>query len=270
MLNRIVTFETSPGVRKFLKFGTSNYKHVAVPGTRDPLPWDVFLTMEEVYQMLEPGEKVAFVIRHSERYQQEVSEDLTPDGRRYALEIGGPQLAGGIAGPDDIALYSSEKQRCIDTATLIGQGSGRTLPAPTTIEYISHCPYKITEPSAGWEDYSLFAYDLPSIHGGVFRDKATTTAQILEVVQSRMTKTINLFVTHDQLLEIFVVDMCQKQIALRFWPGAVNDGVSEKRWITYMAGLAIIEHLDGSYEWCPVRTLSRGYQREYDEKVYPD
>ena len=268
MPNRIVTFETSPGVRKFIKFGTGNYKHVVVPGTRDPLPLNVFLTMREVYQMLEPGEKIAFIIRHSER---DSNGNLTQDGITWAREVGGGMLSGGLADENDMALYSSRVERCVRTATLIAEGSGRSdIPAPTTLELISSCPYEETPPSSDWYDYSYFAYDLEPQQGAVFYPKSTITPQIFDLVTSNMTKTLNLFVTHDQLLEIFVVDKCDKQISLRFWPSAVNDAVSEKRWITYMAGLAIIEHLDGTYEWCPVRTLSRGYQREYDERVYPD
>ena len=223
--------------------------------------------MREVYRSLNAGEKIAFIIRHSERDDY---GNLTQDGITWAREVGGGMLAGGLAGSDDIALYSSNKQRCIDTANLIAEGSGRTnLAQPEILSTISSCPYGETPSGSGWEDYSLFAYDEPVIHEGYLHDKTEHTEEVFNLVTSHMSKILNFFVTHDQLLEIFVPTMTEKQISLRFWDGAVNDGIQEKRWITYMAGLAIIKKIDGSYEWCPVRTLSRGYQRDYHEKVYP-
>lgn len=241
------------------------------PPTPTPFPWNSFTDIGTIYQSLGQNDQVAFIIRHSERSDDEDPEThekmLTEAGIQYAIDTG-EKLINGIAGSSDIALYSSNKLRCIDTASYIAQGSGRS-GTPTPIEYISSCPYEEQAPSEGWEDYSLFAYDLPSIHGGVFYAKSTITPQILDLVKGNMTKKLNIFVTHDQLLEIFVTDMCNKEISLRFWDGAINDGVNEKRWITYLAGLAIILRGNGSYEWCPVKSLDRGFQRSYDWRYIP-
>ena len=234
---------------------------------REQLPWNSFTDIGDVYDSLLPGEKVAFVIRHSER-EESGDRNLTQAGIQYARDTGA-KLAAGIAGTTDVALYSSPVQRCVDTATYIGEGSGRTLQSPTILSGLEGCPYEDTKPSEGWEDYSLFAYDLSSIHGGTFHAKTTITPQILSLVQNNMTNALNIFVTHDQLLEIFVVDMCNQEISLKFWSGAVNDGINEERWITYLAGLAIIRHTDGTYEWGPVKSLSRGYQTSYNNIYVP-
>jgi hypothetical protein len=244
----------------------------AVIGVNEPtppppptqFPWNTFTDIGTIYQSLGQNDQVAFVIRHTERNEQ---GEVTEAGIEYALHAGS-KLSNGIASQTDIALYSSNKQRCITTAEKIAEGSGRS-GTPTLIEYISSCPYEEIAPSSGWEDYSLFAYDLPSIHGGVFYPKTTITPQILDLVKNNMTKKLNIFVTHDQLLEIFVTDMCNKEISLRFWDGAINDGVNEKRWITYLAGLAIIRRGNESYEWCPVKSLDRGFQRGYDWRYVP-
>lgn len=251
---------------------TYNGKVLRVAGgiivKRSPFTVSDFADIGEVYADLMPGDKVAFIIRHSERYD-EPPRNLTDAGIQYALDTGA-KFADGIAETQsDIALYSSTIQRCIDTASYIALGTGLAGNAPTvtTESYISSCPYEITAPAQGWEDYSLDAYDEPCLNGGVFADKAEVTSTILNFVKARMNKKLNILVTHDQLLEMFVVTMCNKQIALRFWSGAVNDGITERRWITYLAGMAVILRANGSYEYYPVRSLDRGFQRGY-ENIY--
>lgn len=232
--------------------------------------WSTFTDIADIYNSLQPDDKVAFIIRHSERDDIEGSHQLTPVGIQYAKDVGDKITGTALA---DITFYSSTKQRCLDTAKYIAEGMGYTIQESdiTTDQLISDCPYVITAPSSGWEDYSYYAYDLPTTQG-TWKNKYTITNQIFDFVTNRMNKKMNIFITHDQLLEIFVVDKCNQEIGLRFWEGAINDGQTDQghgRWITYLAGLAIIKHSDGTFDWMPVRGLDRGYQRSYSN-IYID
>lgn len=228
-----------------------------------PYNWKIndFNTIEEVYSALQPGDKVAFVIRHSERG----SEELTEAGIKYAKDLGA-KLIGGIANKDDIALYSTNVNRTRQTAQYIAQGRGDSIQTVETdkTSYALAGQIYVDQKGSGWEDFSLVSYGKAPTHGYTFLDIPTITEQIIDYVESNMDKTLNLFITHDQLLEILTITVCNRQISLRFWDGATNDGVNEKRWITYLAGIAIIKRPDDSFEIYPVKGLPKGYQTSYD------
>lgn len=230
-----------------------------------------FTDIGELYADLGMGDKIGFVLRHSEREEQD-PKDLTPAGIQYALATGAKLANGIVSSSNDIALYSSSAQRCIDTARYIAEGTGlySTTPEVSIDDLLRRNHYVVTEPSTGWEDYSLASYGEPCIYGGVFANIPAVTASMYGYLQNKISKKMTLFITHDQQLEMFVVTMCNRQIGLRFWSGAVNDGITERRWITYLAGLAIIKRADGSFEYYPVKSLERGFQRDYGNIYIPD
>ena len=229
-----------------------------------------FADIGDIYADLNHGDKVGFVLRHSER-EESGARNLTPAGIQYALQTGAKFTDGIVTSSDDIVLYSSSAQRCIDTARYIAEGTGfySGTPEVNIDELLVRNHYEVTAPSTGWEDYSLAAYGEPCIYGGVFANIPAVTASIYGYLQNKITKKLNFFITHDQQLEMFTVTMCQRQIGLRFWSGAVNDGISERRWITYLAGMAIIKRADGSFEYYPVKSLDRGFQRDYNNIYIP-
>ena len=240
-------------------------------GKVTPFTLSDFADIGEIYADLNFGDKVGFVLRHSEREENE-PKNLTPAGIQYALDTGAKIAANGTVTASNVVLYSSSAQRCIDTARNIALGTGafQTTPEVIVDELLARNPYVVTEPSTGWEDYSLASYGEPCLYGGEFLNIAAVTASIYGYLQTKITKKLNLFITHDQQLEMFTVAMCQRQIALRFWSGAVNDGIDERRWITYLAGMAIIKRADGSFEYYPVKSLDRGFQRDYGNIYQPD
>lgn len=239
-------------------------------GKVTPFTLSDFTDIGEVFADLGAGDKIGFVLRHSERDNTE-AKNLTAAGIQYALDTGAKLANGIVDSPNDIALYSSSAQRCLDTARYIAEGTGLYLTTPTVTvdELLVRNHYVVTEPSTGWEDYSLASYGEPCIYGGVFLNIAAVTASMYGYLQKKITKKLNFFITHDQQLEMFTVTMCNRQIGLRFWSGAVNDGIAERRWITYLAGMAIIKRADGSFEYYPVKSLDRGYQRDYGNVYIP-
>ena len=239
-------------------------------GKVTPFTLSEFSDIGEVFADLNHGDKVGFVLRHSER-DETAEKNLTAAGIQYALDTGAKLANGIVTSSDDIALYSSSAQHCIDTAKYIAQGTGlyEETPEVTIDELLLKNHYEVTAPSTGWEDYSLAAYGEPCMYGGVFANIPAVTASMYGYLQNKITKKLNLFITHDQQLEMFTVTMCNRLIGLRFWSGAVNDGISERRWITYLAGLAIIRRASGSFEYYPVKSLDRGFQRDYNNIYTP-
>ena len=239
-------------------------------GKVTPFTLSDFADIGDIYADLNYGDKVGFVLRHSER-EENKPKNLTPAGIQYALDTGAKIAANGTVTASNVVLYSSSAQRCIDTAQKIALGTGafQTTPGVIVDELLARNPYVVTEPSTGWEDYSLASYGEPCLYGGEFLNISAVTASIYGYLKNKITKKLNLFITHDQQLEMFTVAMCQRQIALRFWSGAVNDGIDERRWITYLAGMAIIKRADGSFEYYPVKSLDRGFQRDYGNVYQP-
>lgn len=220
-----------------------------------------FNDLTTVYKSLQPNDKVAFVIRHSERS----SVELTSRGIEFAKALGA-KLVGGIAVKNDISLHSTNVNRTRETALYIAEGRGDEI---TTVETDStntqlEGQIYVNQKGSGWEDFSLAAYGQTPTHGYTFKDIKSVTNQILNYVKASMTHTLNLFITHDQLLEILTVTCCNQEISLKFWDNAVNDGVNEKRWITYLAGIAVIKRSNGTYEIYPVKGLGHGYQTSYN------
>lgn len=245
--------------------------HGKLIGQRTPFTLSEFYDIGSIFGDLRMGDKVGFVLRHSEREESE-PKNLTSAGIQYALDTGAKLANGIVSSPNDIALYASSAQRCIDTARYIAQGTGlygSDTPEVTIDELLLRNHYVVKKPSTGWEDYSLASYGEPCIYGAEFANIPSVTASMYGYLQLKITKKLNLFITHDQQLEMFTVTMCNRQIGLRFWSGAVNDGIAERRWITYLAGLAIIKRADGSFEYYPVKSLDRGYQRDYGNVYTP-
>ena len=260
----------------FIKYGNEPIPPIPPePPEPEELKLYDFNSIDKVYQTLKSGDKVAFIIRHSERndyYDERTGQqELTDAGIQYARETG-KLLKGGIAQINDISLHSTDVNRTRDTAYNIAIGRGDfniTVEYTETNEALKGSIYVEQKPYTGWEDYSLIAYDLPTQYGGVFKDIPTISQGILDYIKNNMKKTLNIFVTHDQLLEILTVYVTNKNISLRFWDDAINDGIYERRWITYLAGLSIIERSNGTYEIYPVRSLDKGFQRDYDNIYYP-
>lgn len=256
-----------------LKFGTHLVKiaNGFVKRIKSAFTMSDFTSISTVYNSLSEGDSIALLIRHSERTDN--TQELTDAGITYATNLGA-SLTGGVADINDIALYSTDVNRTKDTAYYIAIGRGDTKYTSSSEVDVSGAAnidgeiYLKTKNVTGWEDFSKFAYD--ETYSNEYYDKATISNQIIDYVKSNMTNTLNVFVTHDQLLEILTVYITNKQIALRFWDNAVNDGISEKRWITYLAGLAIIKRANGTYEIYPVKGLDRGFQRKYDNIYVPD
>lgn len=240
----------------------------------DVLQTTQFNYISDFRYFMNEGDKISFIIRHSERNEYEDpttgQQELTENGIKYAKLFG--ERLTGLTAKDDISLHSTDYNRTRDTAKYIAQGRGdvvQTVETDQTKVSLKGSIYVKTAPSTGWEDYSYFAYGEPTRYGGEFYDIDQTSQNILNYVKNNMSKTLNIFVTHDQLLEILTVYVTNKQIGLRFWDGAINDGIQEKRWITYLAGIAIIKRKTGDYEIYPVRGLDRGYQTSYSN-IYED
>ena len=257
--------------QKFVNLGSSMVAFIK----RKLWPMNYFTSIADVYADLNEGDKVLFLIRHSERTSDtSVTGPLTENGIQYAKDVGA-MLVGGIADKNDISLLASEDasgtgfKRTMQTAyyVMVGRGDDAysdytELPHSIELEGSRYC---IQKNVSGWEDYSKYAYNEP--YQNSYIDVTKDIDAFLLNYLKTTDKTINIMVSHDQLLEIYTVKKCQEigkqDIGLRFWDGAINDGVQERRWITYLAGMCIIKRADGSIEWVPVRGLSKGYQTGY-------
>ena len=215
-----------------------------------------FIGLEKVYAALQPGDKMAIVIRHAARTSStDQGGILTGLGELQAISVGSKLIS-----ETEPYYYHSEILRTEQTCHKIAQGRGQT--------EIKHAT--LTELNGGWfvkdqetyavlEEEAITVYDLIAdyAYNGKYLEAhyelATRAQQLIdEVIIGKMivSNPISIAVSHDQLVMPLLVHATQGQIDLRYF--------ENQNWLNFLAGLAVIVSQDGSVKYIPVKGLDRG------------
>ena len=214
-----------------------------------------FEDIKDVYASLGANERVIFILRHAERGDDTGKNGhLTTNGKKQAQTVGekfkGEQLSFANS------TYTRSKETCENVAI----GSGATY-AENTIEeldgewYVKNDSkfenYKNSD-GGGWTVVSAYAYK--GAYSDAFYDFETRSEEFMEKIVkpgfSKANNRVQVWISHDVLVTPITVYGTNKKVNLRYF--------DTKRWINYLAGIAIIMDAQGKLRYVPVRGLDNG------------
>ncbi len=199
----------------------------------------------DIYANVKPTDRIIYLVRHSKRGKDYSSTGgLTPNGKLWAKQVG-EHYVGGIAA--DRTFYGSTSvTRCKETSYCIAMG--RNDSSLTSIDDVFN-PVSVIDGSyivgstSGMSNICKYYDNNASCVG----TKATEVINTLCAMT--VGKKFSWFTSHDYLTIPLVEWTSNKKI----------DFVSNKTWINFMSGVAIIVHKDKTWEVYPVRNLDDGF-----------
>lgn len=214
-----------------------------------------FEPIEKVYEGLASGDKVIFILRHAERGDDTgKSGHLTSNGKSQSQKVG-EKFKG-----EDISFMQSTYTRSFETCENFAIGAGLSGVKPDTMEVLDGEWYvkdnaKLenyrNSDGGGWVVISAYAYQ--GRYSDAFYDLDEYSEKfITEVVKPAFAKAnrMSVWISHDTFVEPFTVYVSDKKVNLRYF--------DTKRWINYLAGVAVIMDAKGSIRMVPVKGLDNG------------
>lgn len=215
-------------------------------------------TYDEVISMLETGDKVAFLIRHS----QKSGDNLTENGIAWVNDTKSQITTAGLS-VNSFDYYSSGASYCDATLNQFGALSYSTLDCLNKYFY-----YNSSSINNNRNIISAYAYchpttgsdELTAEHAAVIGCNNTEasinehvnlkTSLLMDVILNKLHNTQNniMMVTHDDILVPFTVTISGKGLHMR----AYMSDADEKEWISFMGGTAIILRADGTFRAYPI------------------
>lgn len=215
-----------------------------------------FVGIEKVFNSIQPGDKIAIVIRHAARTKStDQSGILTGLGELQSIDLG--KRLSSIGEP---YYYHSEILRTEQTCHKIAQGRGQTEIKHVTLSELNGGWFvKDEEAYAILEEEAITVYDLISdyAYNGKYLEAhyelAPRAEQLInDVILGKMiaSNPVSIAVSHDQLVVPLLVHATNAQIDLRYYESL--------NWLNFLAGLAVIVRADGSVQYVPIKGLDRG------------
>ena len=223
-----------------------------------PQEADGFTDLVQVYASLSDGEKVFFVIRHSERTSETgPSGHLTPNGVQYARDLGKRLADAGRKG--DFYFGYSGYTRTQETCENIAQGYGQLdyslniLAAMDGAWYVKDADKAeaYVNSDGGWEVYSRYAFT--GAYPDAFYDLKERSEQLIDgelIANLPAMARVNFMCTHDYLVVPLLAYVTNGHANVKFY--------EKWKWVNYLAGAAIIVSTDGSVRYVPVKGLETG------------
>lgn len=230
-----------------------------VPEKVDPaeIPFDEdgFADIQYVYRSLQPNEKAVFALRHAERqvYSSRDSE-LTEDGDAQALSVGQK-----LVGSDEFTFTHTDFVRTYKTCLDIAIGRGQaTFPNDTNDIFTegwfvsNDSLYKAYSKSPSSSHMVLASWAYNGEYTDAFYDYNEKNAELVKMLVGdyATASRVRIVCTHDNLLGPLAIYLTEKKVNLRAYEA--------KKWIYYLAGVAIITNDAGVQRSYAVKGLNFG------------
>ena len=215
-----------------------------------------FEDLKDVYASLGANERVIFILRHAERTDDTGKKGhLTSNGKTQSQSVGA-KMKG-----EKISFANSTYTRSYETCENVATGAGVTPFVSDTIAdldgewYVKNDSkfenYKNSD-GGGWTVVSAYAYK--GAYPDAFYDFESRSEEFIEKVVkpgfTRVNNRVQVWISHDVLVTPITVYCTNKKVNLRYF--------DTKRWINYLAGIAIIMDGSGKIRYVPVRGLDNG------------
>ena len=215
-----------------------------------------FEDIKDVYASLAPSDRVIFILRHAERTDDTGKKGhLTTNGKTQSQSVGA-KMKG-----ENIGFANSTYTRSYETCENVATGAGVSPFVSDTIAELDGEWYVKDESKfenhknsdgGGWTVVSAYAYK--GAYTDAFYDFNTRSEAFLdEIVKpgfARVNNRVQVWISHDVLVTPVTVYCTNKKVNLRYF--------DTKRWINYLAGIAIIMDSSGKLRYVPVRGLDNG------------
>lgn len=243
---------------------------------------DTFPQVTELLKCLRKTEKIAFILRHSERDKSKsgTKDPLNDNGRKIAYELGEK-----LKDVDDIYFMHTRVYRTMETILKIVEGKGQSFSQSTvpfsSKEGLDHMEtidledsYLIKDSDRfqecrsrfgwGWSPYPYVAYEI-DVNQPCQESFYNVNDRLAEFIKNYFTyekmHNITIGISHDKLLVPYAIVASNHQAHLQFHEHE-NDF---NYWINYLTGIAIIVDEDGSTTVLPTTAMNDPYLR-----VFPD
>ena len=222
-----------------------------------------FTPLETVIENLAEDERLAVMLRHAERGSDySDTGPLNSNGVKQSTTLG-EKLVG------DLEFYyaASPATRTHQTCSNIAKARGEVDTLAETIDFLggtwfvkdsaAYAQYK-SDHSGSWNVTSKWLFE--GSYADAFYDLAPRCTQYLDSIifpaLEKSGKRVGLFISHDLVLLPLVVYISQRNIDMRYYSS------SSKRWLNYLAGLAVVIKPDGSFVFYAVKGLDSGTMKE--------
>lgn len=215
-------------------------------------------TYDEVISMLETGDKVAFLIRHS----QKSGDILTENGIAWVDDTKSQITTAGLS-VNSFDYYSSGASYCDATLNVFGAQSYSILSCLNKYFYYDSSTinnnrniisaYSYCHPSTGEDELTSEHAALISCgttEASISEHVNLKTSLLMDAILNKLNNTQNniMMVTHDDILVPFTVTITCKGLHMR----AYMSDADEKEWISFMGGTAIILRADRTFRAYPI------------------
>lgn len=252
--------DIAPGSSSDMAAASSSSEDVYQP--IDPsaitLDEDGFADIKAVYRSLQANEKAVFVIRHAERDMYVTRQgELTEDGEEQALEVGRK-----LVGPDEFTFTHTDYVRTYKTCYNIAVGRGQATFPNDTNDIFTDGWYKSdsslfvqysSETGGTHSVISRWAYN--GDFADAFYDFNEKNAEMVNMLigDFAAASRVRVLCSHDNFVLPLTVYMTNKAVNLRVFE-------NPKKWLNFVAGVAIIKNDAGEQRAYAVKGLESGVQ----------
>ena len=216
-----------------------------------------FVSIKTVMDGLAEDEKVVAMLRHAERGDDYSSSGpLNDDGIEQAQTLGEK-----LQGYDDIYYAASPAFRTHQTCSNIAKGSGQADTTADTLEFlggtwfvkdtVAYKKYK-SDHDGSWNVTTKWLYE--GSYADAFYELAPRSTEYLDdhIIPAfeRSGKRYGIFISHDLLIIPLVSYFSKNSIDLKYY--------TNKRWLNYLAGIAVVLRPDGTRRFYAVKGLDSG------------
>lgn len=252
--------DIAPGSSSDIVAASSSSEDVfqAIDPATITLDEDGFADIKAVYRSLQANEKAIFVIRHAERDMYVTRQgELTEDGEEQALEVGRK-----LVGPDEFTFTHTDYVRTYKTCYNIAVGRGQATFPNDTNDIFTDGWYKSdsslyvqysSETGSTHNLVSRWAYN--GEFADAFYDFNEKNAEMVNMLigDFAAASRVRVLCSHDNFVLPLTVYMTNKEVNLRVFE-------NPKKWLNFVAGVAIIKNDAGGQRAYAVKGLESGVQ----------
>ncbi|MBO7412289.1 MAG: histidine phosphatase family protein [Fibrobacter sp.] len=252
--------DIAPGSSNDLTVESSSSEDVfqAIDPSAITLDEDGFADIKAVYRSLQANEKAVFVVRHAERDQFVTRQgELTEDGEEQALEVGRK-----MAGPDEFTFSHTDYVRTYKTCFNIATGRGQaTFPNDTNDIYsgdwfvVNDSLYDAYSAEINNTHILVSSWAYNGQYADAFYDLNERGEEMVKMLVGdyATASRVKVVCSHDNFVAPLTIYLTNKTVNLRVFE-------FPKKWLNFVAGVAIITNDAGERRTYAVKGLESGVQ----------
>lgn len=219
-----------------------------------PLDSSGFADIQTVYQSIQPNEKAVFIIRHGEREPRVTKESpLTEDGIEQSKSVGAK-----LAGQEEFNYLSTDFVRTKETCYNISLGRGQdTFPYDSSDIYTSSTFIKDKEKVLEYNSLDgnsssmvIAKWAYTGEYADAFNNLKETSESVIENTFLAVQRRITVICSHDEFIVPLIAYLTDGKTDVKVY--------ESRKWLNYLAGVAIIVDEKGNRRSYAIKGLESG------------